>query len=126
MQGTSWSGRSPAARQPGGVPDQQTRVAFIAVPPSSWTHDHLCAKGRERPGAMTAVARREAAPALLGFRPSARIVEHWHRSVPIRREWLDVGLATAPADRTAAESGLCRIYARHARPRPTFRWVDSP
>jgi hypothetical protein len=75
---------------------------------------------------MTAVARRPAAPAALAHRPSARIVEHWHRTVPIRREWLDAGLATEPADRTAAESSITRIYARHARPRPTFRWVDSP
>jgi hypothetical protein len=46
--------------------------------------------------------------------------------VDIRREWLDHGLATAPANRAAAEDALTSIYARHSRRRPRFRWVDSP
>ncbi|UWP87200.1 hypothetical protein Dfulv_24340 [Dactylosporangium fulvum] len=75
---------------------------------------------------MTALARRPAAPAPLATRAPARIVEHWHRTVPIRREWLTAGLSTDPADRAAAESCITRIYERHSRPRPTFRWVDSP
>jgi hypothetical protein len=46
--------------------------------------------------------------------------------VDIRREWLDWGLNTEPADRTGAEQSLTNIYARRSRPRPRFVWVDSP
>ncbi len=44
----------------------------------------------------------------------------------IRREWLDRGLSTQPADRLTAERSLTAIYARIARPQPRFEWVDSP
>lgn len=44
----------------------------------------------------------------------------------IRREWLTHGLSTEPADRTAAQGCLTRLYARVSRPRPRFVWVDSP
>ncbi|GIF74806.1 DUF6745 domain-containing protein [Asanoa siamensis] len=44
----------------------------------------------------------------------------------IRREWLDHGLSTRPADREAAERSMAAIYARISRPRPRFEWVSSP
>jgi len=66
---------------------------------------------------MTAPARRRVAAALL---------DHWHRAAEVRREWLAVGLATAPADRDSAEQILTRLYRRHGRGRPRFAWVDSP
>lgn len=69
-----------------------------------------------RPGALIAPARR----------PAALLTESWQRAVQIRREWLEVGLSTEPADRSTAEEALTEIYARHRRPRPTFHWVDSP
>ena len=50
----------------------------------------------------------------------------WLKAAQIRQEWLAQGLSTAPADRTAAESGIAAIYARIGRRRPEFVWVDSP
>ena len=44
----------------------------------------------------------------------------------IRREWLAIGLSTEPADRPTTEEAIASIYRRHGRPRPAFRWVDSP
>ena len=72
---------------------------------------------------MTAPARRSDAahPAL-----HHGAVGLWQEAVKIRQEWLDHGLATQPADRRTAERHLTAIYARIARPRPRFVWVDSP
>jgi len=50
----------------------------------------------------------------------------WREAVKIRQEWLDHGLSTQPADRPTTEQHLTAIYARIARPRPRFVWVDSP
>ncbi|PRY21671.1 DUF6745 domain-containing protein [Pseudosporangium ferrugineum] len=66
---------------------------------------------------MTATARR---------RSAAAVLDHWHRADAWRREWLEVGLATEPADRETAEHVLTRFYRRHGRGRPRFAWVDSP
>lgn len=66
---------------------------------------------------MTAPARRRVAAAL---------PDHWHRAAEARREWLAVGLSTAPADRDSAEQILTRLYRRHGRGRPRFAWADSP
>ncbi|OJF09965.1 DUF6745 domain-containing protein [Couchioplanes caeruleus] len=66
---------------------------------------------------MTATARRRGAAALL---------DHWHRADGVRREWLDVGLGTASADRATAERILSRLYRRLGREGPRFVWVDSP
>jgi hypothetical protein len=66
---------------------------------------------------LTATARR---------RDAAAILDHWHRAAAWRREWLQVGLATEPADRETAEQILTRFYGRQGRGRPRFTWVDSP
>ncbi len=50
----------------------------------------------------------------------------WRQAAEVRREWLEIGLATEPADRPAAERAITEIYARHRRPRPCFHWVPSP
>jgi hypothetical protein len=50
----------------------------------------------------------------------------WREAVGIRRMWLRQGLSTRPADRPTAERSLTAIYAKAARPRPRFVWVDSP
>ena len=73
---------------------------------------------------MTATARRAAAAPTL--RPSARVVELWHRAEPIRDEWLEVGRSTGPADRATTEHLIAGIYRRQHRRAPVFRWVDSP
>ena len=65
---------------------------------------------------MTAPVRRKAA---------AAVFEHWDKAAELRREWLEVGLSTQPADRAAAEETLTRLYRRHGRARPRFAWVDS-
>jgi hypothetical protein len=70
---------------------------------------------------VSAPARRAAAPHSV-----PRLSDLWRQAVEIRREWLDVGLATAPADRPVAEQTLTEIYAQHHRDRPRFIWVDSP
>ncbi|MGX6605792.1 DUF6745 domain-containing protein [Micromonosporaceae bacterium Da 78-11] len=69
-----------------------------------------------RPGALSAPTRH----------PAALLTDQWHRAVQIRREWLEIGLVTEPADRPTAEQSITEIYARHHRARPTFVWVDSP
>jgi hypothetical protein len=74
---------------------------------------------------MTAPTRRSDAAAIPA---SAGKSAHalWREAVVIRREWLESGLSTQPADRLAAERSLTAIYARIARPQPRFEWVDSP
>jgi hypothetical protein len=57
---------------------------------------------------------------------TALLTAMWQQAETIRREWLRVGLATEPADRTTTEDILTELYARHRRGRPEFRWVDSP
>lgn len=57
---------------------------------------------------------------------TALLTEMWQQAEVVRREWLDVGLSTEPADRSTTEEILGEVYARHRRGRPTFRWVDSP
>jgi hypothetical protein len=57
---------------------------------------------------------------------TAFLTELWQQAEVIRREWLEVGLSTEPADRSTTEEVLASIYARHRRGRPRFRWVDSP
>ncbi|GID92219.1 hypothetical protein Adi01nite_16310 [Amorphoplanes digitatis] len=69
-----------------------------------------------RPRALTAPTRRRVAADL----------DHWHHAVELRREWRDIGLATEPADRDAAEEVLTRLYRRHGRARPRFAWAGSP
>jgi hypothetical protein len=59
-------------------------------------------------------------------RRAAAVLDHWHAAVELRREWRDIGLATEPADRDAAEHLLTRLYQRHGRARPRFAWVASP
>ncbi|WP_326555396.1 DUF6745 domain-containing protein [Micromonospora sp. NBC_01813] len=75
---------------------------------------------------MTAPVRRDAARITSPATLFDRAVAYWRLAEPVRREWLDHGLDTAPADRAATEDVLSRIYARHSRRRPRFRWVDSP
>lgn len=74
---------------------------------------------------MTATARRSAAadPAV---RPTARLLELWHRAEPIRDEWLAVGHSTGPADRAGTEQLIAGVYHRLRRRAPVFRWVPSP
>jgi len=57
---------------------------------------------------------------------AAGVFDHWQKAAELGHEWLDVGVATAPADREAAEHILTRIYTRHRRARPRFAWVESP
>ncbi|MEJ3745686.1 DUF6745 domain-containing protein [Actinomycetes bacterium KLBMP 9797] len=74
---------------------------------------------------MTAPVRlRAAVPDLIRHREPA--LEQWFHAVEIRQEWLRHGLSTQPADRAVAEQCLTRVYARLARPRPRFVWVESP
>jgi len=75
---------------------------------------------------VTAPARRDAAHSTSPAPASDRLVAYWRLAEPVRREWLDHGLDTAPAGRATTEDILSRIYARHSRRRPRFRWVDSP
>ncbi|SNY49788.1 DUF6745 domain-containing protein [Paractinoplanes atraurantiacus] len=65
-----------------------------------------------RPRAVIALARRDAA-----LRTNL-----WQQAVEIRREWLDIGFSTEPADRQVTEEAIASIYHR----RPRFVWVDSP
>lgn len=44
----------------------------------------------------------------------------------IRDEWYLAGTSTQPADRTAAESAITRLYAKIGEPAPEFVWVGSP
>lgn len=74
---------------------------------------------------MTAPVRRDAARTIpTGY--ADRALAWWRAAEPIRREWLDHGLDTAPADRRTTEDTVARLYARHRRQRPRFHWVDSP
>ncbi len=46
---------------------------------------------------------------------------------PVRDEWLRIGLATGPADRPAAEEGVCHAYHAAGLPAPCrLVWVGSP
>lgn len=69
-----------------------------------------------RPRALIAPARRQA----------ALRQELWDRAAETRREWLDVGISTKPADHTTSEEIIASLYARHGRPRPQFVRVASP
>lgn len=77
---------------------------------------------------MTAPARRKSAAAPLDHRRQAAAapLDHRLQAAAIRDEWLGVGLCSEPSDRPAAEAVLTRLYARHGRARPEFRWVDTP
>jgi hypothetical protein len=75
---------------------------------------------------VTAPVRRDAARSTIAATSVDRLLARWRLAEPIRREWLDHGLDTAPADRPTTQGILSRIYARHGRPRPRFHWVDSP
>jgi hypothetical protein len=57
---------------------------------------------------------------------AAGVFDHWQKAAELRHEWLDIGVATAPADRETAEDILTRLYERHRRARPRFAWVESP
>jgi hypothetical protein len=59
-------------------------------------------------------------------RPAALRQELWSQAIDIRREWLDVGITTKPADHATTEEAIASIYARHGRPRPEFVRVPSP
>jgi hypothetical protein len=63
-----------------------------------------------------------APPALSNSTPQGLL----DQAVEVRREWLQHGLSTEPADRAAAEDAIGRVYALHRRPRPRFVWVASP
>lgn len=84
---------------------------------------------------MTAPQRLLAAPApaAASFRtssartgPPSASSRIWERVIPIRQEWRDAGLRTAPADRATAEHALTAIYRRQGRRAPRFDWVESP
>ncbi|WP_233604324.1 DUF6745 domain-containing protein [Micromonospora sp. HM5-17] len=76
---------------------------------------------------MTAPARpRAARESLPPHSLSELVAEYWRHAVEIRREWLEHGLSTRPADRTVAEEIVAGIYARHSRHRPHVHWVASP
>jgi Domain of unknown function (DUF6745) len=75
---------------------------------------------------MTAPARRSDAARILVASAAKSAHALWQEAVVIRREWLDRGLSTQPADRPTTERSLTAIYARIARPQPRFEWVDSP
>jgi hypothetical protein len=75
---------------------------------------------------LTAPTRRyDAAPPRADFQ-GRRAHGLWQDAIKIRKEWLDYGLSTQPADRPAAEHSLTAIYARIRRSRPRFVWVNSP
>jgi hypothetical protein len=75
---------------------------------------------------MIARARRSDAATSPSASRNAHAYELWLEAVPVRQEWLSHGLSTQPSDRTTAERCITSIYARIARPRPRFEWVDSP
>jgi uncharacterized protein DUF6745 len=75
---------------------------------------------------LSAPARRSTALLPDHRRPASPRSEHWRRAAEIRREWLEVGLSTTPADRSTTEEAIASIYAGHRRARPAFLWVDSP
>jgi hypothetical protein len=73
---------------------------------------------------MTAPTRRS--DAAVQYRNTVPARQQWQEAVTIRREWLDQGLSTEPADRETAQRCVTAIYARISRPRPRIEWVDSP
>jgi hypothetical protein len=75
---------------------------------------------------LTAPARRHDAAAPVADSRGRRALGLWQDATKIRKEWLDHGLSTQPADRRTAEHSLTAIYTRIRRPRPQFTWVDSP
>jgi hypothetical protein len=75
---------------------------------------------------LIAPARRTAALPPHHWRPAFRRPDYWRQAAEIRREWLEIGLSTEPADRAATEEAIASIYAQHHRARPEFRWVLSP
>ncbi|MFI5930624.1 DUF6745 domain-containing protein [Actinoplanes sp. NPDC051494] len=76
---------------------------------------------------MTAPVRpRAVQPKAVRSRSAEAVLDHWYQAADLRREWLDVGLSTEPADRDAAVAVVSRLYARHGRARPAFVWADSP
>jgi hypothetical protein len=75
---------------------------------------------------LTAPARRHDAAAPVADFWGRRAHGLWQEASKIRREWLDHGLSTQPADRRTAEHALTAIYARISRPKPRFTWVGSP
>jgi hypothetical protein len=75
---------------------------------------------------LTAPTRRHDAAAPMADFRGRRAPGLWQDATKIRREWLDHGLSTQPADRRTAERSLTAIYAKIGRPRPQFTWVDSP
>jgi hypothetical protein len=75
---------------------------------------------------MIARARRSDAATILSASRMTQANELWQEAVQVRREWFNHGLSTQPSDRATAERCLTNIYARIARPKPRFEWVDSP
>jgi hypothetical protein len=75
---------------------------------------------------LTAPARRHDAAAPGAKYLGRQVHGWWQDAIKIRREWLDHGLSTQPADRRTAERSLTAIYAKISRPQPRFTWVDSP
>src|SRR6185437_15314486 len=123
---------TPDGRRPAGVArgrhagrHRLTEVARATWGTPSLEHD-LQPKGRRRPRALTAPARRNDAAATVADFGSKRALGLWQEASKIRQEWLDHGLSTQPADRQIAEHSLTMIYARISRPRPRFEWVSSP
>ena len=57
---------------------------------------------------------------------TSRFPELTEAIVATRDEWLDYGLRTAPADRSAAEAAAIEIHARCGCSPPQFEWVPSP
>ncbi|NUT03153.1 MAG: hypothetical protein HOV76_06710 [Hamadaea sp.] len=50
----------------------------------------------------------------------------WKQAADIRDEWLRLGLACGPADRSVARVAITKVYASMGRPQPEFVWVRSP
>lgn len=75
---------------------------------------------------MTAPTRCKDAAKPMTAVHNANAFDLWQAAIKIRKEWLDHGLSTQPADRPTAERSLTAIYARLSRPQPRFAWVDSP
>ncbi|MBW4701982.1 DUF6745 domain-containing protein [Micromonospora sp. RL09-050-HVF-A] len=75
---------------------------------------------------MSAPARRDAAAKTPQAAVHSDPHDLWQQATRIRQEWLDHALSTQPADRATAERSLTALYARTARPRPRFVWVESP
>ena len=53
--------------------------------------------------------------------------EQTARLAEIRDEWIEIGLATGPADRQATEAAVAEAYrVAGLEPPKIFIWVDSP